>query len=422
MSLLILHRNPFEPFDYRRWLADVREPVFILAAADKLRAFGESAPDLPFARIEVFDDFDSPAVDQRARTIVQEQGVTRLIAEHEADLQRAAELRAELGLPGASPRAVLPFRDKLVMKRTLAEAGLEVAEHALAADATTVRDFARDHGLPVVLKDRAGFNSIGLRILVDSDGLESALAEAFGERSQRDDLIVEGFVGGRMCHVDGLVVGDAVELVWPSQYQYDLASFGADPGARVDLTLDPGDPLTPRLRTLTQQAVTALRQAGGPASGLRNHAFHAEIFHTEDDRLVICEVACRSGGAKTREVFHAMFGVNLAHCALRLQAGLEAPAELTRLLAHERREPRRMAGQVSMMKRPGRVYALPEAPGEPWVERYWCFAQPDQVIPMASGSADFLAVAVACAPSRAECESRLRNLGRRFERETLIQG
>ncbi|GIF16722.1 ATP-grasp domain-containing protein [Actinoplanes teichomyceticus] len=408
MAVLVLHRNPFEPFPYQRWLADYDGDVVIVAARDKLEAFGERVPPdhLGFRHLEVLDDYerDMPG---RAAALAEQHRVSHVLAPHEADLQVAAALRERRGLAGPYPGDILPFRDKLVMKRLAGAAGIPVAPYAAASDAGQVRAFVAEHGLPVVLKQRAGYNSIGLRIVRDEAGLEAVLAEAFGPGRSRDDLIVESFVAGRMCHVDGFVRAGRTAVAWPSQYQYDLASFGTDPGPRVDLALDPQDPLTDRLLTLVDRVLAALTDRSGR---LTDHAFHAEVFHTPDDRLVLCEIACRSSGGKVREVFEVLFGVNLAELEVRTQLGLPTPG--LDGLAGSR--PRTMAGQVILMKRPGLVRAVPPAPEEEWVRRHWYWARPGQVIPPAAGSADFLACVVASAPSRAECEARLRKLGDRI--------
>ncbi|WP_169945960.1 hypothetical protein [Microbispora sp. H11081] len=416
MSVVIVHRNPLEPFPYHRWLHDYEGPVVILAARDRFEPFGERIPEgnLGYTHLELFDHDDEVA--GRVAHLAAEYGATHLIGEHEADVLRVAELREELGLPGPRPADVLPFRDKALMKEHAARAGVEVAPHTVPKTGEDVLDFAGVHGFPLVFKNRAGFNSIGLRILRDQDALTDFIAEAYG--SPRDDLLLEAYVPGRMCHVDGLVVNGEMVLAWPSQYQYELASFGTDPGSRVDLALDPGDPLTGRLLELTERTLAALR---GPGGGPRDHAFHAEIFHTPDDRLVLCEIACRSGGGKIREVFHTLFGVNLAESSIRAQLGLPLPDLERAVRPGKRPVPARMAGQVLMMKRPGLIRALPDVPGEPWVEHFWLFAQPGQVVPPASGSADFLTVVVASAPTRAECERRLRSLGARLEEQVLIE-
>ncbi|WEH34920.1 ATP-grasp domain-containing protein [Streptomyces sp. AM 4-1-1] len=419
MSVLILHRNPFRPFPYQEWLTGRTGDVVVLAARDKLGLPGEEVPDggdLGFTRLEVFDDFDAEAVDTRALELAEEFRVTHVVAHHEADVDRAARLRERLGLDGAWTEDVRPFRDKLLMKRLARQAGIEVAPHVLAHTADEAREFAGRYGLPLVCKERAGYNSVGLRILRDEDELESCLADVF-PGPPRDDVLLEAFVPGRMCHVDGLVVDGRTVAAWPSQYQYDLSSFAADPGPRVDLTLDPDDPLTPRLLDLVDRVLTALRPEG---TRLRDHAFHAEVFHTPDGRLVLCEIACRSGGAKIREVFRTMFGIHLAQYVTRAEAGMPLPGFEDGVGDGPPPRPRCMSGQVLTMKRPGLVRALPEIPDDPWVEGFWLFAEPGQVIAPASGSADFLTAAVASAPTRAECERRLRGLGARVQAGTEI--
>ncbi|MFI5932114.1 acetyl-CoA carboxylase biotin carboxylase subunit family protein [Actinoplanes sp. NPDC051494] len=421
MSVLILHRNPLEPFPYHEWLADYPGDVVILAAQDRVEYAGERVPVVahPGTRVELLPDFfDGDRLRARALELAVEHGVRHVVAHQEGDIEHAAYVRAALGLDGAYPADVLGFRDKVVMKARLRAAGIGTAEYAMVGNAEQAQAFAREHGFPVVLKNRDGFNSIGLRILRDEAELGRCAEQTWGGPEPRGELLIETFVPGRMCHVDGLVAGGRTVLAWPSQYQYDLASFGVDPGARVDLTLDPDDPLTPRLLELTGTAVDVLRD--GAPGRMADHAFHAEIFHTPDDRLVVCEIACRPGGAKVRHVLDSLFGVDLFEAVTRLQAGLPVPGLDGLASPGERPRPRRMAGQVLMMKRPGLVRSLPEPPGLAWVERFWRYAEPGETIPPAAGSADFLVAAVGSAPDRAECERRLRALGDRFLTETEI--
>ena len=408
MSVLVLQRNPLEPFPYDRWLHDYPGAVVVLADRTRFAPGGEPVPtgNGPFTRLEVLDRFDHDVVVKRGLDLCLEYGVTHVVAHHEADVDAAAQIREQRGLAGAWTADVLPFRDKALMKQLAMAAGVEVAPHAVARDAGGVRAFAAEHGLPVVLKDRAGYNAIGLRIVRDDAALDEALSDVDGE------VLVEQFVPGRMCHVDGLVVGGRTVLAWPSQYQYDLASYGSDAGARIDLTLDADDPLTSRLLELTERTRTALTV---PGTRLTDHGFHAEIFHTPDDRLVLCEMASRPAGAKIREVFEAVFGLNLGEYVTRAQLGLPLAG-----LDGDRPAPRTMAGQVLMMKRPGLVRSVPEPPPEPWVHKFWRYAEPGQVIPPAAGSSDFLVAAVGTAPTRALVHRRLHELGDRFTAGTTI--
>lgn len=409
-NLLVLHRNPLGPFPYRSWLPEHTGGVFVLADRGKIELAGEKVPDGPldYTLLEIFDDFDSDEVDARAAELIAAHGITGVTVLHEADVERAARLRERFGLAGAWYEDVLPFRDKALMKERADEAGIEIAAWSRARTADEARRFVAEQDFPVVFKHRYGFNSIGLRILGDEAAFEECLTEVYGA-GERDDVLLEDFVPGRMCHVDGVVVDGRVALAWPSQYQYDLASFGSDAGPRIDLTLDEDDPLTPRLLGLADQVLAALAPEGGR---LRDYAFHMEVFHTPDDRLVLCESACRPGGAKIREVFDALFGVHLGEYTVRVDAGHALPDGVAaREGSAALPTPRCMAGQALMMKQPGLVRALPPQPEEPWLAGFWLYAEVGQVIAPASGSSDFLAAAVGTAPTRAECERRLRALG-----------
>ncbi|MEU0334064.1 hypothetical protein [Streptomyces sp. NPDC006193] len=414
MTVLVINRFPLGPFPYDRWLADHDGGVVMIAARDRIAAGGERPPAGPggYRHLELLDSFDTDEelVRRVAFDLAAEHGVRHVIAHHEADQYLAAELREKFGLPGQTPAQVRPFRDKVLMKERVSRAGVEVAPHTVPADAAAVRAFAAAHGLPLVFKARDGFGSIGLVIVRTAQELERQLERAFPpDAPPRDDLLLEAYVPGRMCHVDGVVAGGRPVMAWPSQYQYDLSSFQADAGARVDLTLSPDDPLTPRLLALVEQVLAAL-------DGPPDHAFHAEVFHTPDDRLVLCEIAARPAGARIRDVLNAVFEVHPVELASRAQTGLPLPA----LRGRERLEPQRMAGQVLMMKRPGTVRSIPVTPEEPWVEFYGVFAEPGQVLGEAAISSDFLAAAVLSGPTRQECEKRLRELGARFEREIVI--
>ena len=416
MTLLVLHRNPLQPFPYPAWVAEHGGGVVLLAARDRIELFGEQAPvgDGDYRHIELLDDFDDEdLVLGRALELAARFEVTHVLGFHEGDVDRAALLRQKLGLVGQRPDDVLPFRDKVLMKALLGTAGVEVAPHTVPHDAEEFRAFAGAHGLPLVLKERSGFNAVNLVVIRTEEELERQLAADFGpDRTPREDLLLEAYVPGRMCHVDGLVVDGRTVAAWPSQYQYDLSSYQEDPGARIDLTLAPDDPLTDRLLALTGTALGALR-------GSQDYAFHAEVFHTPDDRLVFCEVAARPGGARIREVFQAVFGFNLAEYTARAHLGLPLPV-LDGLAEGERLGPKQMAGQMLMMKRPGEVRRVPQPPDEPWTEYCGIFVRPGQVMRGATGSSDFLASAVLSAPTRELCEQRLRALGARFEAEFEI--
>jgi hypothetical protein len=105
MSVLILHRNPFEPFPFGRWLHDYPGEIVVLASRDKLAPFGEEVPtgNHGFTHLELLDDFeDEGLVRARALKLADEYGARHVVAHHEGDIILAAWLRECLGLDGAT--------------------------------------------------------------------------------------------------------------------------------------------------------------------------------------------------------------------------------------------------------------------------------------------------------------------------------
>jgi len=410
MSVLVLHRGALAGAPYDQWLADVEGDILLLAAQEQLELAGEELPTQgAYAHLEAVPGYDvSGYVEARALELARRHHVRAIVAAQERDLERAAQLRDILGLPGQRPESAAAFRDKVLMKKLVSAAGIPVAPHREIDCATDIIEFTRWHGFPLVLKPRNGGGSIDLRIIPGSEELDEVLVGGtLWPPQAQPNLIAEAFVPGPMCHVDGLVVDGRVAFSWASQYLYALASYRTDRGGRLDVTLDHEDPLARRLRRFTEQALDALP---GPDA----FAFHAEVFHTPDDELVLCEVACRPGGASIRDIGRTLFGVDLAECAARAQAGL--PLDLRAPLA-----PAQAAGQLALMKRPGMVRDVPRQPPYRWVERYRTFVRPGQAMTEASFSGDFMAAFVVSAPDRRTCEERLRRLESWFTERIMIE-
>ena len=419
MSVLVLHQvGSLHAVPYDTWFADHAGDVLLLASRENLDRVGEQLPlsGAGYAYTESVDGYDtSGRLEERALDLAREYGVTHVVAPHERDLERAAVLREILGLPGQRTETVLPFRDKSLMKELAAAAGVRVAAYREMETATDIVAFVDEHGFPLVLKPRDSAGSVGLHILGSREELDTYLAEDFDLYGpDLPNLIAEEYVPGPLCHIDGLVLDGRLALAWPSQYQYALATFATDTGPRIDLTLDVDDPLSHRLLAFTERLLAAL-------PGPENFAFHAEVFHTPDDELVLCEIACRTGGAAIRDIVTLLFGADPTESWLRAELGL--PVAVERLPAGERPLPRTMTGQLVLMKRPGRVAAVPDAvpPEFPWVERFRVFVQPGQTLAAARTSSDFLCTVLVSGPDRATVEARLRQVETWFLEQLVLE-
>jgi hypothetical protein len=414
MSVLILHhRGSLEATPYTEWLSDYDGNIILLASQEAFDATGDAAlATADYSHAEALADYEaSGRVEARALDLAGQHSVRHVIACQERDLDRAARLREILGLPGQTYASTVVFRHKIFMKDAVSTAGVPVAAFRSVECAVDVISFAQANGLPIVVKPRDGAGSFGVSILRTQADLDRFLADFEIPAGTRPNLMAEEFVSESMCHVDGLVVGHRVIYAWPSQYMYALAVFQGDLSGRLDVTLDADDPLGRRLLDLTARVLTALPSPS-------DFAFHAEIFRTPDDRLVLGEIACRPGGAAQRDIQRVLFGVDPTECSVRAQLGLPLPFRQDAAQL----EPAALTGQLALLKRAGRVLKVPGQPPFSWIEKQTIFIQPGDIMEPAAFAADFMALFVISAPSRDKSVQRMRQLEKWFLAELVLAG
>jgi hypothetical protein len=98
----------------------------------------------------------------------------------------------------------------------------------------------------------------------------------------------------------------------------------------------------------------------------KNGLFHVEIFHTQDDQLLLCEAACRLGGCIVNDEIRMAYGVDIrleyakTQCIENYQSPLlDNPMPKGRLM-----------GQLNIPPIKGVLQQLPELCPYDWVEFY----------------------------------------------------
>jgi hypothetical protein len=338
-NVAVINYGPLN--DYAAMLPELADGLHVFSHNELTNTAGfalyEYVPDCEFV----------PYPELRIRQLARERRFTHLITDNEYDLERAARIREDLGVPGQSSASALSFRDKVVMKQVAGRA-VATPRFARLGTITDLTDFIAGNTYPVVVKPVKQGGSRDIVVLRD----ESELVE-FSRRHWRDDLMVEDYIEGDIYHVDA-VLAEGYRFVASSRYLRNCLGVlsGQNNGS---LQLHPQDKLAKRLEEFLDSALGAFDT---PTTG----AYHLEVFHTPEDELVLCEIASRVGGSRIPALTRATYGLDLLTTWLRLSCGLpvDPPPSAPPTVLH---------GSVAIVPQ-GRPVRAPDRTPFEWVRHY----------------------------------------------------
>lgn len=228
---------------------------------------------------------------------------------------RASEIREFLGIDGQNVLSTKIYRNKIEMKNKAIECGIKVPNFKQILNALDLLEFINKYDYPVVVKPIDGAGSKGTTILNNNKELQFLL-----EKGIEGNLEVEEFIEGDMYHIDGLINDNKIIINWPSLYINGCLAFqeGKYLGSHM---LSKDNPLTKKLQNFVH---SILEKFPTPSST----AFHAEVFHTKNNELILCEIASRVGGAKINDVIEKAFNINLLKNSVQGQAGIQNKIEI----------------------------------------------------------------------------------------------
>jgi biotin carboxylase len=234
----------------------------------------------------------------------------------------AARANAALGLPWNPPEAAEAARDKGVMRRLMAEAGVPSPVFRRFPLTTDPREIASQVTYPCVVKPLRLSGSRGVIRADTPDELVAAVAQLErillddGNLRETTDILVEDFIPGVEVALDGLLREDGLHV---------LALFDKpDPldGPYFEETIY----TTPsRLPAETQAAIAVCAGQAAAAIGLRDGPIHAELRVNERGPWMV-EIAGRSIGGLCSTILEFGAGMCLEELLLRHALRLELPS------------------------------------------------------------------------------------------------
>lgn len=324
-----------------------RGDVSISQAVERI---GQSA----FLETHLFENYEnSDLVERAVLDLRPRRRITAVLSFSEVDVSRAARIRKHLGLTGQTAEDGEFFRNKVLMKRRAWERGVAVPRFAQVTCPADLLDFISANGLPVVVKPYDGRGSAGVDILESEKDIRTFLARG---SSTSMGFTVEQFVPGDMYRIDGLYVDGSPVIIHAGRYLKDCLAFirGETIGTH---SLDQGNPLSHRIETFTRHLLE--RALPFPKTSI----FHLQIFHTPDDRLVLCEVASRLGGGVINEEVRLATGIDIKMSYVKASVGTHEELGANTL-------PPVPAGRIIIPPRRGTLRKLPAACDYDWVDTY----------------------------------------------------
>lgn len=290
MRVLILHQNRFYKVKYDEAIDHERVDVCYAGTREYL----DQVP--PGLRHTAFEVTDGEPVHAQLQALMHTQApFDAILTRQENLMMTAAQLREEFQVPGMNCAQTDLFRDKLLMKRAVAAAGLRVPRHAKITHGL-------DH-LPwegkTVLKPVDGAGSRDVSTFATSALALAHVREALAADPQHRYLVnfeLEEFVTGPIWHVDGYLFKGKPVLVKTSRYVGTCLDYAS------------GEPLGSVQFDHPELAHWALRCL--EALGAASVTFHLEAIMSVGGPVFL-EVAGRAGGGDIVELIERSTGVNL---------------------------------------------------------------------------------------------------------------
>ncbi len=295
----------------------------IVQARDRgLRVVGvDRNPDAPGLQVvdvaEAIDFNDVDAVTEVARRHAVD-GVLTVSADSAVPIVAAVTER--LALPSIGVAVAHRMRNKIEMRRTLAEEGVPQPPYAALRSLTEGRLALETVGVPAVLKPADSGGQRGVFRIDSADDLDAHLHAALAESAERE-CILEGFVDG--TEMNGIVIarqGRAEVVTLSDRLRPPGIGFGVG-----WIHVYPASAYSDQLELSERVAARAVE-----VLGLRDGIAFPQLIASPDGGVAVVEVAARIPGGQMADLVRHAVGVDLVEVALRFALGEEVADEIAR--------------------------------------------------------------------------------------------
>lgn len=399
MTILVLNHRPIAEL-IPKWLEALEHDLVLITARYALDESQLKYGLTGYREVIIIDDYEGPEFDEQINDAIQRYDFDRIISSAEIDVIRAAKIRDVIGIPGQDLLSAEAYRDKYTMKSMVEKSDLPVSPMQKVVNEAEILNFAKTYNFPVVIKPRTSAGSIGVQVLKTDEEVKEWSRINFNNKGY--EFIVEAWVSGSFYSIDGLMEKQEVIHAWPHRTSANLTTVSEGRPLLSYMLLET-DPLSQRLISFVREVVKLLP---GPKE---RTAFHAEVFQTDEDELVLCEIACRPGGCGHVPTYEIAFGFNLYCESLKGQTGLFEDN------VQPKEKPEKIAGYAWFPPKRGRLKSIPTNCPFQIVSDYSVFGEIGKAYTKSSHVSDSVAQMLISAPSTLDLKNVMEEIAEWWE-------
>lgn len=394
MSILILNRNA--PYPFKTWLKDVSEELIIFTTSEREKL-------IESFYVEGFENYENNGrVEIQALKLFEEFKYDTVISTSEFDIIRAARIREYLGINGQTTKSANAFRDKIIMKEILNTKGILVPAFKKLNSSLDAYLFGEKYGFPLIIKPISGSGSENVYKIKDASELEIFLQDD----KNIQYMEIEEYIDGEMYHVDGLYLDGKLKFCCASKYINGCLAYQSG-DYNGSFLLEHKNPMFIRLLGYAKDILNSLPTP-------QNTAFHLEVFHTRNDDLIFCEIACRRGGGYILESIERAYGINLVEVSTLYQCGVNK--KIKNINYSENLD--KITGFILIPSKKGEIINLPQTCEFDWVIEQKIFASVGDFYDDSTGSLDNIAQFLIEGVSEEDVKTKIEIIMEWFETNT----
>ncbi|SCB02621.1 Putative amino acid ligase of ATP-grasp superfamily [Bacillus mycoides] len=302
-KVLLINRFPFWVYTDSTYPFNDVDELCILHSHEAKFDF----PPGKFSSVIICDLSDMDIVDSAVEHLYKNHHFTKVINTTERYMELASKIREKYSIPGMDLETSTKFRNKMVMKKYVEEAGILVPKASTITNKEDIVKFYNTFGKSII-KPIDGMGTKNTFVINQLDDI-SVIIEKI---DKIDHYEIEQFITGDMYHCDSVIIDGEIKLCSVSRYLNSTMDFSKD-GYLASVMID--DPiLKNKIKEYNLNVIKAL--------DYRNGVTHLEVFLSNDE-LVFCEIAARPGGAGVIPSVKHVFGVDLTEALINIQLGNE---------------------------------------------------------------------------------------------------